>query len=136
MSRLTFIDSDVLIAAATGRGDIAARALSILDDPERTFASSPFVQLEVLPKAEFGRRQEEVEFYRTFFAAVTSWPIISETLTAMAIEEAAGAGLNAMDALHVASALSVQAEELVTGERPGKPLLRVRSVALRSLREV
>jgi hypothetical protein len=79
MSRLTFIDSDVLIAAATGRGDIAARALSILDDPERTFASSPFVQLEVLPKAEFGRRQEEVEFYRTFFAAVTSWPIISET---------------------------------------------------------
>jgi predicted nucleic acid-binding protein len=135
MGRLTFVDSDVLIAAATGRGDLAAQALSILDDPERTFASSPFVELEVLPKAQFGRRQEEVEFYRTFFAAVTSWPTISEQLTTRAMEEAAGAGLNAMDALHVASARSVQAEELVTGERPNRPLMRVRSIAIRSLRQ-
>ena len=70
--KLTFIDSDILIAAATGRGDLAVQVLSILDDPEGLFASSRFVELEVLPKAQFGRRQEEVEFYRIFFAAVTS----------------------------------------------------------------
>jgi hypothetical protein len=57
MGRLTFVDSDVLIAAATGRGDVAVQALSIRDDPERTFASSPFVELEVLPKAQFGQVQ-------------------------------------------------------------------------------
>src|SRR5713226_199632 len=118
MSRLTFLDSDVLIAAATGRGDLARHALSILDDPDRTFASSPFVELEVLPKAEFEGRTEEVEFYNTYFEQVIAWPTVSEGLTTKAKEEAAGAGLNAMDALHVASALSVHAEEIVTGERP------------------
>jgi hypothetical protein len=51
---------------------LQCRALSILDDLERTFASSPFVELEVLPKAQFGRAPGRGEFYRTFFAAVTS----------------------------------------------------------------
>jgi hypothetical protein len=84
VSRLTFVDSDVLIAAATGRGDLARRALSILDDPERTFASSPFVELEVLPKAEFGGRTDEAEFYKAYFADVIAWPTVSEDLTTKA----------------------------------------------------
>jgi hypothetical protein len=47
----TFIDTGVLIAAARGQNDFAARAMAILDDPNREFASSIFVKLEVLPKA-------------------------------------------------------------------------------------
>ena len=41
---LTFIDTGVLITAARGQGDAALRAMDILDDPGRTFASSRFVQ--------------------------------------------------------------------------------------------
>jgi hypothetical protein len=48
---LTFIDAGVLIAAARGTGIKALKAFSVLDDPSREFASSLFVQLEVLPKA-------------------------------------------------------------------------------------
>jgi hypothetical protein len=44
----TFIDTGVLIAAARGQNDVAVRAMAILDDPNREFASSIFVKLEVL----------------------------------------------------------------------------------------
>ena len=47
---LTYIDSGVLIAASRGVGDIARRAVEVLDDQDRAFASSEFVRLEVLPK--------------------------------------------------------------------------------------
>jgi hypothetical protein len=65
---VTFIDSGLLIAAARGIPEASARALAILDDPERAFASSEFVRLEVLPKAVFNRKSDEAEFYQQFLA--------------------------------------------------------------------
>jgi hypothetical protein len=41
----------------------------------REFASSRFVQLEVLPKAIFNKQQDETEFYETFFNAVIHFGI-------------------------------------------------------------
>jgi hypothetical protein len=52
----TFVDAGVLIAAARGGNVQAARAMEILDDPEREFAASVFLQLEVLPQAVFNKR--------------------------------------------------------------------------------
>jgi predicted nucleic acid-binding protein len=49
---LTFIDSGVLIAAFRGRDELSERAMAVLDDPDRSFASSEFVRLEVLPRPE------------------------------------------------------------------------------------
>ena len=57
----------VLIAAARGGSEQAARAMEILDDPEREFAASPFLRLEVLPQAVFNKREAEVAFYEAFF---------------------------------------------------------------------
>lgn len=37
-------------------------------------------------------------------------------------------GLNALDALHVAAAITLGADELVTTEKPAKPIYRVNSV--------
>lgn len=54
--KLTFVDAGVLIAAARGGNVQAARAMEILDDPEREFAASPFLRLEVLPQAVFNKR--------------------------------------------------------------------------------
>jgi hypothetical protein len=49
--KLTFVDAGVLIAAARGGSEQAARAMEVLDDPEREFGASPFLRLEVLPQA-------------------------------------------------------------------------------------
>lgn len=42
-------------------------------------------------------------------------------------------GLAALDALHVAAALSVGAEELVTTERKTKPMYRVTGIQITSI---
>lgn len=69
----TFIDSGVLITAATGTGEFSERAMEVLDDPGRTFVSSDYVRLEVLPKAVFHGNDEEAEYYRVFFESVSRW---------------------------------------------------------------
>lgn len=129
----TFIDAGVLIAAARGEEAIAEKALGILDDPQREFASSEFVKLEVLPKAVYYRREAEVQFYEAFFAAVTYWAEPTSALVQTAYQEACRAGLSAIDALHVAAALAVNADELVTIEKPEKPLHRTQAVTVVSL---
>jgi len=58
----TFIDAGVLIAAARGEDAPSINALEILDDQSREFVSSPFIVLEVLPKAIYNRK--EVGRYR------------------------------------------------------------------------
>ncbi|MBN3962512.1 hypothetical protein [Nostoc sp. NMS8] len=69
----TYIDSGVLISAFCGIQPVSIRANQILNDENREFASSSFVQLEVLPKATFNKQQDEAEFYETFFSAVIHW---------------------------------------------------------------
>jgi len=45
--------------AARGNDEVAARALAVLDDPNRSFVTSDFVRLEVVPKpVYFGRTRE------------------------------------------------------------------------------
>ncbi len=51
----TYIDSGVLITAFQGIQAISIRTNQILNDENREFASSRFVQLEVLPKATFNK---------------------------------------------------------------------------------
>jgi hypothetical protein len=121
------------MAGKTGQGDIAARALAVLDDPEREFASSPFVRLEVLPKAIFHKNADEAEFYETFFQCVSRWATNLDDLTAAAWNEAAVHGLAAMDALHVAAAVQVNAAELITTEHTTKPIHRTRSCQVISI---
>jgi len=124
----TFVDAGVLMAAAHGTDPVHAVAMEILDDADREFASSAFLKLEVLPKATYENRPREVEFYEEFFKAVTYWPDSIECVVQGAEREACTWGLRAMDALHVAAAASVGAEELVTTEKPTKPLHRVKCI--------
>jgi predicted nucleic acid-binding protein len=130
----TYLDSGVLIAAARGNHDVSTPALDVLSDPARIFVSSAFVRLEVLPKPRYLQRRMESEFYETFFAAVSDWASPSEALVEMAFGYAATYGLAALDALHVAAALSLHAEELVTTEQEGKPIHRVTGIRVISLK--
>jgi hypothetical protein len=131
--KLTFIDSGVLIAAARGSGDLALRAIGVLDDPGRSYASSPFVRLEVQPKAAFHGRSREAAFYEVFFDSVQQWATANEELVREAQSQALQFGLSALDALHVAAALALGAEEIITVERPGRPIHRVTAVAVTTI---
>ncbi len=129
----TYIDSGVLINAFRGTTEVSLKATQILDDPTREFASSPFVKLEALPKAIYNKQQEEAEFYEVFFAAITHWASDLEQIFKTADQIARTYGLAGMDALHVAAALSIGVDELVTTERTTKPMHRVTEVQIISI---
>lgn len=131
--KLSFIDSGVLIAAVRGTPEVVAAARGILTDPESAFASSAFVRLEVLPKASFHGRDKERAFYEAFFESVRHWAPVGEPLVREALEVASRVGLSALDALHVAAALAVGADELITSEKPDRPVHRVRGISIRTL---
>ena len=112
----TFIDAGVLIAAARGDDVPSTIALKILDDQSREFASSPFIELEVLPKAVYNGKMDEVEFYEVF-DSVSFWEDDLAGIVKAGNTIARTFGLAAMDSLHVAAAIMSGSEELVTTER-------------------
>lgn len=132
MPRRTYVDSSVLIAAFRGEEPTAERALRILEDPERTLVVSGYVRLEVLPKPSFFRHAEELAFMDSCLERAEEVPS-SPALTERALAVACRYGLSAMDALHVAAAVAGRADELVTLEKPEKPICRVAELFVRSL---
>ncbi len=130
----TFVDTGVLITAARGSDETVQRSLDILQDPDREFASSPFLKLELLPKAIYNQRQTEIVFYEAYFEMVTHWATDLEAIMAAAYREVAEFGLGAMDALHIAAAVTVGAEEFITNEKPEKSIHRTPSIRIISTR--
>jgi predicted nucleic acid-binding protein len=133
---LTYADSCLLIDAYRGTGDIRRKAIDALTDPSRTFASSAFVRLEVLPGPTYHRIRREADFYQVFFdRAVSLWAKCDDALVQAAFDEAASNGvLGAVDALHVAAAAQLGCKELLTTERADKPVCRAKLVTVRSIR--
>lgn len=131
----TYLDTGVLIVVARGKEDLVEKGLEIFNDPDREFISSPFVKLEVLPKAVHGKHKDEVEFYEEFFSSARYQIKASEHLVEEALRYANAHGLGGMDALHVAAAIEAKADELVTTEKPTKPIHRVKEVKVVSLYE-
>ena len=128
----TFLDAGVLIAAFRGSPDARRSALAAIEDPTRIFVVSDFVRLEVLPKAQYYKRQHEVAFYTTIIATAESVEF-SPNLIESAHREAAQSGLAAMDALHVAAAKDANCEELLTTENPEKPMFRASGIRVISI---
>ncbi len=129
----TYIDSGVLITYFRGSDELVLKAATIIDDPNRVFVSSVFVKLEVLSKAIYHKQQDEVLFYETFFDACQFWADDLETIIQLAQGLAQKYGLAALDALQVASAISVKADEFVTTEKLTKPLHRVSELTIISI---
>ena len=119
----TFVDSGVLIAAARSVGPDRERALQLLEDPDRSLLTSPFVQMEVLPKAIFHKKLLERSFYERYLRNAIWYRDVAR-IEAVAQTEAAEAGLGAMDALHLAASSLSRADEFITTEKPSKPIHR------------
>jgi predicted nucleic acid-binding protein len=131
--KTTFVDTTLLISVVQGKDDIYEEALAVIDDPEREFVSSVYVQLETLPMATWLGHEDQVEAYEVIFANVSRWIPSSPELSQRALGFAGEYGLGAVDALHVAAAEAAEAE-LITAEKPTKPMLRVTSPTVTSIR--
>jgi len=127
----TFLDSGVLLTAWRGRD--AEAALAVMEDPHREFYTSQLVKLELLPKPAFFKLEAEIEFYQTHFRSTKGEEPLSRELGAKAAELARQHGLAAVDALHLAAAIRQGVDEFVTAEKPGKPMFRVRGIAVKSI---
>jgi hypothetical protein len=119
----TFLDAGVLIAGARATGEQQEKVLRILEDPERVFVASPFLYLELIPKAAFNKRRLERAFYEKYFRG-TEWGKDAAKIAVVAQREAELAGLAAMDALHLAAAHLARADEFITTEKPGRSIHR------------
>ncbi len=129
----TFLDAGVLIAAARGSGIIPVRAHAILDDPERTFVTSDYIRMEVLPKALYHKQSQEVLLYERFFSRAVQIVPPSVSLLRQAYTEVSAFGLAALDALHIAAAKCSGSEEFITTERATKPLFRVTGIIIKTI---
>ena len=119
----SFLDTGVLIAAARSVGHDRERALQLLEETDRVFLTSPFIHLEVVPKAIFYKKRLERSFYEEYFKTA-GWFRDLDKIAAVAEAEATKAGLAAMDALHLAAAHLSHADEFITTEKPGKYIYR------------
>jgi predicted nucleic acid-binding protein len=119
-------DSGVLIDAARGiRTDHTRLALRYFIDPQRTYLTSPFIRMETVPKATYMKRSPEMAFYANFFGDPrVEWCREWEQMATIADEQARKYGLGALDAFHVAAAYLLGADELVTTEKPERPIHR------------
>lgn len=125
----SFPDAGVLISAARSRPPLDLIAFNYFDDANRLFVSSPMLHLETVPKAAYMQRQEELAFYESFFGNQhVEWSRNWDRMEQIADREARQHGLSAIDALHIAAAYLLDADELVTTERPGKAIYRTRRV--------
>ncbi|MGA1262941.1 MAG: type II toxin-antitoxin system VapC family toxin [Prochlorothrix sp.] len=133
MSKRTYVDANLLIAAWQGKEDLGIRALRILDDPQRTIVLSRAVWLEVMPKAIYHKQMMEVAFYEEIFAMaeVQAWNV--ETLGRAEVL-AQQYGIAAMDAVHLAIAIVGHVDEFVSAEKPQKPMFRVSEIVVQSIR--
>lgn len=127
--RITLLDACVLIDAF--RGTSAARRViadGILRDADRVFVGSQYLVLETLPKPLYNGHKQEAAALQTFFdQMVEEWVDCSPKLGAEALNLAKRHGLSAVDALHVATALELDAE-FITFEKKSRTLGRVKEV--------
>lgn len=135
MLRRTYVDSCVLIAAYQGTREISSAAMAVLDDPDRQFVVSSYIELEVLPKPLFYNRAGEVAFMHRFLGDASERIETSQEIIGGAVTLAAKYDLSPIDALHASVAKTAGVDELVTLEGCNKPLLRVRDPNVVTLRE-
>lgn len=123
---LTYLDASILILASRGEEGQSRRAVDLIDDPDRTFAASSYLKLEVIPLPAYHKKADQVAFFERYFGAVSVW--VDETdIVQDALREASTYGLHALDALHITAAARAGAE-FITIENPRKPMYRTKSV--------
>jgi hypothetical protein len=119
----TYLDAGVLIEAAGGKGPKAEIALTLLDDSGRVFLSCPFLDFELLPQAILNRRPRQRQWLEGYLAGTERTEDL-HSIFRVAFQEASRSPVSGIDALHVAAAHLLKADEFITTENPGKAIYR------------
>jgi predicted nucleic acid-binding protein len=122
----------VLLSAWHGQTNEGESALAIIEESSRQLLTSEMIRLELLPKPLFFGQKEEVEFYEQIFLRCRC-DKMDASLYSKAFVLARRSGLAAADALNIASAIRLNADEFVTLEKPSKPMFRVRGIRVVTL---
>jgi hypothetical protein len=125
--RRTYLDRGVLIEAAAGRGLTAEVAQKHLSDPDRTFLSCPYLDLELLPQVILNHRPRQKEFLEAYLAATERIEDM-DAIFQVAFRESSRSPVSGMDSLHIAAAHLLEADEFITTEKTSKPLYKNRLV--------
>ena len=131
----THLGSNVLITAFQGVREYSGVAMQILADSDRTFVISDYLKLETLPKPTFHNNTDEVEFLNLYFEQVTRKVEVCREIADHAIKISSLYDLTPIDSLHISSAIAANVDEFITLERQTKPMFKVPSVNIISLRE-
>jgi predicted nucleic acid-binding protein len=123
----TFVDSGVLIRALCGEPADAARAFAVLEDPDREFVSSDVVELEVAAKSIYSKNAGAMAFHQTYFGGLAALDRTDSRSVPEAFAIAKDYGVRGFDAMLVAAAIRLRADDFVTTEKPTKALFRIPS---------
>ena len=129
---LTYLDTGVARAAWNGKEPMRTLARDILFDENRIFVASRLLMLELVHKPTYMKFNDELAFYEALFEDVR-WVDVNEDIFAQALAIGCAHGVNAIDALHVASAREIRAVEFATSEKPTKAMARVGPMATISI---
>ncbi len=133
----TFVDANILINATNINDAVLIMKIeNLLDSEQREFVASDFLELEVLPKPVHNKRQVSVEFCQNFFASCVERIEVNSRTTKIAYDEACLLGLSGADAIHLAAAYEANADELVTLEKPTKPMYKSKLVKVVYLHDI
>lgn len=96
----------------------------VLKDERREFIANDFLRLEILPKPTRNKQQISIDFCEKYLALCAHRVETSSALLETAFAEACRLGLSPIDAIHLAAAHAANADELVTLEKPTKPMYK------------
>lgn len=119
--RRTYLDTGVLIDAASGKGARAEVALAVIRDPGRLFLSCLYLDLELLPQVIQHQQLRQQAFLEAYLAATERIEDM-DAIFESAFLAVSHSPVSGMDALHVAAAHLLDADEIITTEKPGKAI--------------
>lgn len=121
----TYLDTNVLIGAASGKIELSQRANNIITDKNRVFVSSLFSKMETLPVPMRRHDTFEENFLLTFYSLkVIDWAANLDLIINRAIALSGNTNIDIMDACHLLAATSLQADEFITAEKHTSPVLK------------
>ncbi len=129
----TYVDADILIAAARGNEQLSEMAMSILADDTRDFIGSTLLRMETSAPSTFHGFALQTQFYEEFFTSVVEWVPVTDELVRNAHDECLRSGVHAFDALHIAAAAAGRADEFITGERKTSQIHKAKRVKVVSI---
>jgi len=107
--------------------------MAILEDPNRQLIVSEFLRLETIPHPSYHKQKREVGFMESVFAKAEEQLKVTSEVVEQTFLLAQQYDLDAVDSLHVGSALLAKVDEFITLEKPSKPMFRVKELQIVNL---